>query len=289
MSFKILTDSTADLSPELALEYDIDVLGLTVQLDGKVYETVGPDRLTSEDLLERMKEGAEPQTSQINVGTFEAYFRDRVQAGHAVLYVAFSSALSGTYQSGVMARDLVLEEYPDAVIEIVDTKAASMGEGYLAMLASEMRDRGESIQAAKEMIIDVHPRLYTYFLVDDLYHLMRGGRVSKSTAVAGSLMNVKPILWIDPDGNLKPLAKARGRKKAVKELVNLGLSDLDSTTAIIAYANDVDGAESLKKQLINSGHIQDVMVMPLGPILAAHTGPDTLVLFTINKRPRAQR
>lgn len=207
MTFKLITDSTADLDEERANAHDVEILGLTIQLDGKTYETVGENRLTSEVLLESMKNGGKPTTSQVNVGQFEESFRHHAQNGDKVLYLAFSSVLSGTYQSSMIARDIVLEEFPQATIEIVDTLAAAGGEGYLSILAAQARDEGKSLEETKAIIIDILPRLRTYFLVDDLYHLMRGGRLSKTSAIMGSLANIKPLLWIEPSGKLVPLAK----------------------------------------------------------------------------------
>ncbi len=247
MTFKILTDSTADLDEKWAQENDVELIGLTITLDDITYETVGPNRLTSDRLLEAMKEGGQPTTSQVNVGQFEEVFRRHAQNGDDLLYLAFSSVLSGTYQSAVMARDMILDEHPEAVIEIVDTLAAAGGEGYLSILAAEARDQGKSLAKTKAMIEDILPRLRTYFLVDDLYHLMRGGRLSKSSAIIGSLINVKPLLWLDDSGKLVPLAKIRGRKKAIKELVLYATQDIGHSTAIVAYANDLEAAENLKE------------------------------------------
>jgi len=120
MTFAILTDSTADLDQNWAKEHQVTILGLTIELEGTVYQTVGQDQLTSPELLEAMKNGAKPTTSQVNVGQFQETFKQFAKEGKDLLYVAFSSVLSGTYQSAVMARDLVLEDYPEAVIEIVD-------------------------------------------------------------------------------------------------------------------------------------------------------------------------
>ena len=143
MTFKLITDSTADLDEEWANAHDVEILGLTIQLDGKTYETVGENRLTSEILLDSMKNGSKPTTSQVNVGQFEESFRRHVRNGEKVLYLAFSSVLSGTYQSSIIARDIVLEEFPQATIEIVDTLAAAGGEGYLSILAAQARDDGK--------------------------------------------------------------------------------------------------------------------------------------------------
>ena len=286
MTFKLLTDSTADLDENWAIAHDVEILGLTIQLDGEIYETVGPNRLTSEKLLESMKNGGKPTTSQVNVGQFEESFRRHAQNGDAVLYLAFSSVLSGTYQSSMIARDLVLEEFPDATIEIVDTLAAAGGEGYLSVLADAARDEGKTLEETKAMIIDILPRLRTYFLVDDLYHLMRGGRLSKTSAIMGSLANIKPLLWLDATGKLVPLAKIRGRKKALKEVVSQATKSIAHRTAVVAYANDLEGAEGLKESLLEHDMIDEVLIMPLGPVISAHVGPGTLAVFTIGKDAR---
>ncbi|MGT2949058.1 DegV family protein [Streptococcus devriesei] len=286
MSFAIITDSTADLPESWAQENDVQILGLTVQLDDVTYETVGSNRLTSEILLERMAAGSKPTTSQVNVGQFESVFRQAAEKGKAVLYVAFSSVLSGTCQSALMARDIVLEEYPDAVIEVVDTLAAAGGEGYLAMLAAQARDQGLSLQETKKLVLDTAPRLHTFFLVDDLYHLMRGGRLSKTSALVGSLVNIKPLLWLDPSGKLVPLVKLRGRKKGMREMVKRATADLGHETAVVAYSTDTEAAESLKAQLLENEKIKHVLILPLGPVISAHVGPNTLAVFTIGKNPR---
>lgn len=286
MTFEILTDSTADLDQNWAKEHQVTILGLTIELDGTVYQTVGEGQLTSPELLEAMKNGAKPTTSQVNVGQFQESFAQFAKEGKAVLYVAFSSVLSGTYQSAVMARDLVLEDYPEAVIEIVDPKAAGIGEGYLVMRAVAARDAGRSLAEAKEEIMALAPKLRTYFLVDDLYHLMRGGRLSKSAAIMGSLASIKPILWIDAEGKLVPITKVRGRKKAVRELLELIKADIGGSTALVSYTNDLEGAEALKAEMLALDGIDEVLVMPLGPVISAHVGPNSLIGFVIGKENR---
>jgi DegV family protein with EDD domain len=134
--------------------------------------------------------------------------------------------------------------------------------------------------------VDILPRLRTYFLVDDLYHLMRGGRLSKTSAIMGSLANIKPLLWLDKTGKLVPLAKIRGRKKALKEVVSQATKSIAHRTAVVAYANDLEGAEALKESLLEHEEIDDVLIMPLGPVISAHVGPGTLAAFTIGKEAR---
>ncbi|HHH5069041.1 TPA: DegV family protein [Streptococcus pyogenes] len=286
MTFTIMTDSTADLNQTWAEDHDIVLIGLTILCDGEVYETVGPNRISSDYLLKKMKAGSHPQTSQINVGEFEKVFREHAKNNKALLYLAFSSILSGTYQSALMARDLVREDYPDAVIEIVDTLAAAGGEGYLTILAAEARDSGKNLLETKDIVEAVIPRLRTYFLVDDLFHLMRGGRLSKGSAFLGSLASIKPLLWIDEEGKLVPIAKIRGRQKAIKEMVAQVEKDIADSTVIVSYTSDQGSAEKLREELLAHENISDVLMMPLGPVISAHVGPNTLAVFVIGQNSR---
>ncbi|AAK34634.1 DegV domain protein [Streptococcus pyogenes JRS4] len=286
MTFTIMTDSTADLNQTWAEDHDIVLIGLTILCDGEVYETVGPNRISSDYLLKKMKAGSHPQTSQINVGEFEKVFREHARNNKALLYLAFSSVLSGTYQSALMARDLVREDYPDAVIEIVDTLAAAGGEGYLTILAAEARDSGKNLLETKDIVEAVIPRLRTYFLVDDLFHLMRGGRLSKGSAFLGSLASIKPLLWIDEEGKLVPIAKIRGRQKAIKEMVAQVEKDIADSTVIVSYTSDQGSAEKLREELLAHENISDVLMMPLGPVISAHVGPNTLAVFVIGQNSR---
>ncbi|EOT4860266.1 TPA: DegV family protein [Streptococcus pyogenes] len=286
MTFTIMTDSTADLNQTWAEDHDIVLIGLTILCDGEVYETVGPNRISSDYLLKKMKAGSHPQTSQINVGEFEKVFREHARNNKALLYLAFSSVLSGTYQSALMAHDLVREDYPDAVIEIVDTLAAAGGEGYLTILAAEARDSGKNLLETKDIVEAVIPRLRTYFLVDDLFHLMRGGRLSKGSAFLGSLASIKPLLWIDEEGKLVPIAKIRGRQKAIKEMVAQVEKDIADSTVIVSYTSDQGSAEKLREELLAHENISDVLMMPLGPVISAHVGPNTLAVFVIGQNSR---
>lgn len=283
MTFKILTDSTADLPESWALENDVQILGLTIQLDGTTYETVGDKKLTSEQLLSKMEAGSQPTTSQINVGQFEDIFRGYAEIGMPVLYIAFASVLSGTYQSAVMARDMVLEDFPEAVIRIIDTKAASMGEGILVMKAVEAKAAGQSLEQIVALIESLVPKVKTYFLVDDLNHLMRGGRISKPAALMGSLVNIKPVIAVKGDGRLDSVAKVRGKKKAQTEVMRMTLEDIADPRVVIAYAgaDSQEVAQVLKEQLLMSEQVNEVLILPLGPVISTHTGPGTLGLFSI--------
>nr|WP_212752062.1 DegV family protein [Streptococcus suis] len=286
VTFTIVTDSTSDLPVSWVQENDVTVLGLTINLDGVTYETVGENRLTSAVLLDKMATGGLPTTSQVNVGQFEEVFEAAAKEGKEVLYLAFSATLSGTYQSAVIARDMVMDQYPEAVITIVDTKAATIGEGYLVMKAVEARAAGKTLAETKAIVEDLVPRLRTYLLVDDLNHLVRGGRLSKSAALIGGLVNIKPLLALNAEGKLEAIAKIRGRKKGIKEMLNLTLDNLDHSTVMVAYTGDIEAAEAIKATLLEDSRVTDVLLTELGPIIATHTGTGVLAILSINKKER---
>ncbi|MGT2712005.1 DegV family protein [Streptococcus oriscaviae] len=286
MTFKIVTDSTADLPVAWVKEEGITVLGLTINLDGVTYETVGENALTSEALLEKMQKGGLPTTSQVNVGQFESVFEEAAKAGQEVLYLAFSAALSGTYQSSVIARDMIKDTYPDAVIELIDTKAAAIGEGYLVMQAAKARKAGKTLAETKALVEELAPRLRTYLLVDDLNHLVRGGRLSKAAALIGGLVNIKPLLSLNAEGKLEPVAKIRGRKKGIKEMLSLTLDKLDHTTVMVAYTGEDTTAQEIKASLLEQPAVEEVLLAPLGPVIATHTGEGVIALISIGKEKR---
>lgn len=286
MTFAIVTDSTSDLPVEWLAQTDITVLGLTITLDGVTYETVGPDRLTSDHLLEKMLAGGQPTTSQVNVGQFEEAFTAAAQAGKDVLYLGFSAALSGTYQSAVIAREMVLEQYPEARIDLVNTKAASMGEGYLVMQAYQAREEGLDLDQVLALVEELIPRLRTYLLVDDLGHLVRGGRLSKASALIGGIVNIKPLLAVNQDGGLEPIAKIRGSKKAMREMVARTLEGLDHSTVVLAYTGDGTNAATLRDSLLAEDQVKEVLLLPLGPVIASHTGTGALALISVNQTAR---
>lgn len=288
MTYKIITDSTTDLSDAYIAAHDVVMLGLTVTLDETTYQTVGLDRLTSDVLLEKMAAGAKPVTSQINVGQFSEIFKSVIQSGNDVLYLGFSSGLSGTYQSAEMAKQLVLDEIPSARITTVDTLAAASGEGYLVKEAVKLRDNGASLDEVVAAMQDLIPRLRSWVMADDLYHLARGGRISKTAATVGTLVNIKPIIDVDPEGRLRQVGKIRGKKKALKTLVANTLTDFDPAYphVMIGYSGEPDVAEEVKAELLQSDLITEVTLTPLGPTIATHTGTGTIAIFSIGRTQR---
>ncbi|MDD3016265.1 MAG: DegV family protein [Lactococcus chungangensis] len=288
MTYKIITDSTTDLSDAYMAAHDVVMLGLTVTLDETTYQTVGLDRLTSDVLLEKMAAGAKPVTSQINVGQFSETFKSVIHSGNDVLYLGFSSGLSGTYQSAEMAKQLVLDEIPSARITTVDTLAAASGEGYLVKEAVKLRDNGASLDEVVTAMQDLIPRLRSWVMADDLYHLARGGRISKTAATVGTLVNIKPIIDVDPEGQLRQVGKIRGKKKALKTLVTNTLTDFDPAYphVMVGYSGEPDVAEEVKAELLQSNLITEVTLTPLGPTIATHTGTGTIAIFSIGRTQR---
>lgn len=288
MTYKIITDSTTDLSDAYMAAHDVVMLGLTVTLDETTYQTVGLDRLTSDVLLEKMAAGAKPVTSQINVGQFSETFKSVIHSGNDVLYLGFSSGLSGTYQSAEMAKQLVLDEIPSARITTVDTLAAASGEGYLVKEAVKLRDNGASLDEVVAAMQDLIPRLRSWVMADDLYHLARGGRISKTAATVGTLVNIKPIIDVDPEGQLRQVGKIRGKKKALKTLVTNTLTDFDPVYphVMVGYSGEPDVAEEVKAELLQSNLITEVTLTPLGPTIATHTGTGTIAIFSIGRTQR---
>ena len=288
MTYKIITDSTTDLSDAYMAAHDVVMLGLTVPLDETTYQTVGLDRLTSDVLLEKMAAGAKPVTSQINVGQFSETFKSVIHSGNDVLYLGFSSGLSGTYQSAEMAKQLVLDEIPSARITTVDTLAAASGEGYLVKEAVKLRDNGASLDEVVVAMQDLIPRLRSWVMADDLYHLARGGRISKTAATVGTLVNIKPIIDVDPEGQLRQVGKIRGKKKALKTLVTNTLTDFDPAYphVMVGYSGEPDVAEEVKAELLQSNLITEVTLTPLGPTIATHTGTGTIAIFSIGRTQR---
>lgn len=284
--FTIMTDSAADLNADWVAENKVIQLGLTVQLNGQTYQTFGPNQLDNDFLFQEMKTGAQPRTSQVNVGQFEEAYQNEVQVGHDVLFVGLSSALSGTYQSAVIARDMVLQNNPDAKIEVIDSLGVSAGQGLLVQLAVQARQEQKTLVETMEILEAASPRIRSYIVVDDLDHLVRGGRLSKSSAIFGTLANIKPILHITKEGSIAPISKIRGRKRAIKELIKLILQDLASDHVSIGYTGSSDSAAEMKEALLTESAVKKVSLFEIGPVIAAHLGPDSLALFSFGKQPR---
>ncbi|HOA82063.1 MAG TPA: DegV family protein [Defluviitaleaceae bacterium] len=283
MPIKIITDSGADLPKEIIDKYDIRVIPLYVYHNNK--EFLDGETLHYSELYEGMREGKIYKTGQVPPETFKKVFTEYAEKKQSCIYVAFSSALSGTCQASIIAKEDVLESYPDFDIEIVDTKCASLGFGLVVYKAAQLAKQGKTKEEIVEAIKLFSRHMEHVFTVDNLEYLYRGGRISKTSAFLGGILHIKPIINVE-DGKLVPIEKARGRKKAIKRLVELvgeRGKNLENQTVAISHGDIPDEAEELKKTLIKEYNCKDVLINTIGCVIGAHVGPGTMALYFLNE------
>ncbi|MDU7110781.1 MAG: DegV family protein, partial [Clostridium perfringens] len=228
------------------------------------------------------REGIMPSTSQVNSFRFVEAFEEYVKQGISILYLAFSSALSGTYNSSLIAREELLEKYPDADIKIVDTRAACLGQGLLVYYAAQMKKDGKSIDEIYSWVEENKNKLCHYFTVDSLDHLKRGGRISSTAAAIGSLLSIKPMLYVNDAGELHNFAKAKGRKKSLKMLfqeLEKRIVNPNEQTIFIAHSDCIEDAETLAEMIREKYTVKDIIIDYIGIVIGSHTGIGTLAVF----------
>lgn len=285
MAIQILTDSSCDLTLEQFSELDIQIAPLTVHLDGQDYE----DGVTiqAKTVYDAMRQGKAPKTSQISPQTFKEIFTSHAKENKPLVYIAFSSQLSGTYQTAKMMEQEVKEEYPDAPIHVIDTKCASLGQGLVVLHAAKLAKQGASVDEVVNAVKYQSEHMEHIFTVDDLEYLKRGGRISKAQAFVGTLLKVKPLLHVD-DGKLVPLEKIRGSKKVLSRMLELmeerGL-DLTNQTIGISHGDDLERAEQLSKMIQDKFSVSEnqIVIEMVGSVIGAHSGPGTIALFFSNQ------
>ena len=280
--FKIITDSGCDLSYEMIKTLDLGYLGLVCDLDGEnIIEDCGKS-LSYSDFYDRLSKGSIPKTSQVNPNRFVDEFEKYLIDGYDILYIAFSSMLSGTYNSSLIAREELLEKYPDADIKIVDTRAACLGQGLLVYYAAQMKKDGKSIDEIYSWVEENKNKLCHYFTVDSLDHLKRGGRISSTAAAIGSLLSIKPMLYVNDAGELHNFAKAKGRKKSLKMLFQefeKRIVNPNEQTIFIAHSDCVEDAETLAEMIREKYTVKDIIIDYIGIVIGSHTGIGTLAVF----------
>jgi DegV family protein with EDD domain len=288
MGIKVIADSGADLPKKLIEEFNIKVVPLFVNIDEEEY--LDGVTINSMDLFNNMRNGAVYKTAQVSIKTFKELFVEYAKNKEKCIYIAFSSELSGTYQAAVMAKREVLDEYPDFDIDVIDTKAASFGCGLIINHAIKLINDGKNKSEVIEAINFYIEHIEHIFTVDNLEYLYRGGRVSRTTAFVGGLLNIKPILNVE-DGKLVPLEKIRGRKKVIKRMVDImeerGI-ELANQTIGISHGDDLESAEILKQQIEERFGCKNFVVTMIGAVIGAHAGPGTLALFFLNKEIPSQ-
>src|SRR5690625_1612921 len=282
MNVKILADSASDLTDTYYEQYDIDRASLTVHLHGKDYKD-GVD-ITPKTVYDAMKEGADTKTSQVSPQTFQTIFTSYMEKEQPLVYLAFSSALSGTYQTAKMVEQKIKEEHPEAPIHVIDLKCASLGYGLAVLRAAKLAQEGATSEEIMEMAVYHAEHMEHIFTVDDLEYLYRGGRVSKTAAFVGSLLKIKPILHVE-DGKLIPIEKIRGSKKVLGRMLTIMEergTDFENQTIGISHGDDLDTAEKLAEMINEKFAPKKIIIEMVGSVIGAHSGPGTIALFFLN-------
>ncbi|WP_297984172.1 DegV family protein [uncultured Oscillibacter sp.] len=282
-SYVILTESSSDLTPELAEQAGAEVLPLSFTMEGKNYPHYPDQRAMSiPEFYERMRNGAVAVTAAANVAELTDGMEVHLRQGKDVLFLCFSSGLSSTRDACAIAARELQEKYPERKIYTVDTLAASAGQALLVLLAGRKQKAGASIEEARDFVEETKLHVAHWFTVDDLTYLKRGGRVSPTAAAVGTMLNIKPVLHVDDEGHLIPMEKVRGRKAALAALVKQMRETVvhpEEQTMMISHACCREEAESLRESVLAEFHPKELMTLDLGPIIGAHTGPGLMALF----------
>lgn len=282
-NYVIITESTSDITQELVEELGVIVIPMDFEINQKSYSHYPDAReMGIHEFYEALKAGGKSVTSLINTQTFLNYFESAIKEGNDILYIGFSSGLSGTYNSAVIARDELLEKYPEAAISCIDTKAASAGEGLLVYTAANKKKEGLSLTELESWLRENVLHLCHWFTVDDLFHLKRGGRVSALSAGIGTALNIKPVLHVDDEGHLIPIEKVRGRKKSLMALLEHMVetcTNPQEQVVFIGHGDAIEDAGFLADQIKEKLSVKDVILTPIGPVVGTHSGPGTIALF----------
>ncbi|WMJ80143.1 DegV family protein [Clostridium sp. MB40-C1] len=286
MDTVIIIDSSCDLPLEFIEENKIPFLGLICHLDGEDYVDDFGKTLTYEKFYSKIRQGSMPTTSQINVYRFHEMFKKYVQEGKSIIYLAMSSQMSGCYSSAVIAKQQVEEEIEGVDISVIDTKSACIGEGIIVYYAYEMLKNGSSKEEIVKWIEENKLKVHHWFIVEDLIHLKKGGRLSATKANIGTLLQIKPTIYIDKEGNLQNINNVRGRKKAIKALLDRMEENIviDENTVIgISHGDCIEDALSLRDVIVEKYKIKKVIINHVGPVIASHTGAGMLSICFIGK------
>lgn len=286
--FKILTDSCGDLSPALITQLELDVFPMFFRLGGKDYQNYPDDReLSNRVFYDNLRDGQVATTVAVNPAQWSELARPHLEAGKDILILAFSSGLSTTYQSACLAAEELREEFPDRKIEVVDSLCASMGEGLFCYHVARKRQSGATLEETKEYALSIRLKLCHWFTVDDLYFLKRGGRVSSTAALVGTMLQIKPVLHVDDEGHLIPVTKVRGRKAALNQLVKemeATATDPENQTVFISHGDCIEDAQYVKKLIQEKLGTRNIILNPIGPVIGAHSGPGTVALFFLGSK-----
>jgi DegV family protein with EDD domain len=283
MGYEIVTDSSADLTDELLQEYGIHIVSLSFRVGGEEFPCYVQGQKTDyKQFYDRMRKGEMVDTSLIDMSTCRDIFEGILRRGNDVLYIGFSSALSGSYNAGAMVAESLRGAYPERRIATIDSLSASMGEGLLVYYAAEQRRDGKSMDEVSDWLIENRLHLCHWFTVDDLFHLKRGGRISAATALVGTMLGVKPVLHVDNEGKLVAVGKVRGRRKSLETLVDEMEKTCTNPTeqlVFISHGDCVEDAQHVERLVRERLKVKDVQINYVDPVIGAHSGPGTVALF----------
>ncbi|MBO5109266.1 MAG: DegV family protein [Clostridia bacterium] len=285
-NFTIITDSSSDLTPGLCSQLNVKVLPLSFFIEGKQYynDPLNP-QISHKDFYKQLSDGKMVTTSALNPEQFREAMEHELIAGNDVLYLGFSSALSGTYNAGVLAAEELNEKYPSRKVYTVDTRCASLGQGLLVYYACLERDKGKTIEEVRDYAESIKGSICHWFTVSDLYQLKRGGRISGVTAALGTMLSIKPVLHVDDDGRLINMFKARGRNASILALFNKmkeSAIDPKNQTIFISHGDCFDDAKRLGDKITEEYGCKCVIGY-VGPVIGAHSGKGTVALFFLGK------
>ncbi len=285
--YSIITDSSCDLSNEMALDLGVEVLPLSFLMGDKTYANHLDGReISFKEVYARLRAGEMVKTSAVNTETFEELFTPMLDAGQDVLYLGFSTGLSATCQNAQVAARSLAERYPERKVYAVDTLCASMGQGLLVYHAVMKKREGASIDEVRDYAEKLKFNLCHWFTVDDLHFLKRGGRISAATEIVGTMLSIKPVLHVDDEGRLVKMEAVRGRKASIrclKEKMEASATDPGEQVVFISHGDCLEDARLLADLVRESMNPKEIHINYVGPVIGAHSGPGTLALFYMGK------
>lgn len=277
--FIFFSDSSVDLPDEIIQQYDLHIVPLHLFINQQPADDAG---LSYHEFYEKLRAGEVASTSAPNVEEFKEYMEPYLQEGNDILYLGFSEALSCSFQNGKIAMEDLAEKYPERKLIAVSSLCASTGQGLLAVLAAKKMQEGASIEEVRDYLEDTKLHLCHWFTVDDLMFLKRGGRISAATAIAGTVLGIKPVLHVDDQGRLINVTKVRGRKASVAALFDKAKATAikpETQVMAICHGDCLAEAEALAERAKKELGVQEVIISPTGSVIGAHSGPGTLALF----------
>ncbi|MBR3979411.1 MAG: DegV family protein [Oscillospiraceae bacterium] len=285
MAYQIITDNCCDMEPAMYEKLGVTVINLTLLYKGAEHRNM--DEPFLKELYNGMRSGEAATTSAVNPEGWASVIEPALEKGDDALVLAFSSGLSTTYQSAVIAATDLQDKYPERKILVVDTLCASLGQGLLLWYVCKKRDQGYSLEQLAEYCTELVPKLSHWFTVDDLMFLKRGGRISAATALVGTMLQIKPVLHVDDEGHLVSVAKARGRKASIEALAKkLGETGLpgENETVFICHGDCIEDAKYLENLVKEKYGVKEVYTYYTGGVIGSHSGPGTLALFFLGSQ-----